>query len=134
MNHQRTYRRFVLFIFVTSLWIFIVGCSDTFGTSGQTTSVNFITRHHDEIIPNIEIYVKYFVTDFPGYEQFETFDTVLISSSSGRASLRNFPLGHHWFVAIGFDEKIREQVIGNIDLTFNLRNLQVDTIMYVGEE
>jgi hypothetical protein len=125
-------------IFLFVLWLgltvyFISGCEDTFGPK-QTTTIDLVTQHHDEIIPNIDIYVKYFTTDFPGFDNLETFDTILISNAAGRATLRNFPLGQHWFVGIGFDEKIKEQVYGAMDITFNLRNLTVDTILYVGEE
>jgi hypothetical protein len=98
------------------------------------TSICFTTQHHDEVIPNISIFVKYSTQDFPGYDPPEQFDDVIISDAQGKVCLNDFPLGHHWFVAIGYDELIREQVIGNMDLTFDLRNLKVDTIMYVGEE
>ena len=120
-------------IIFIGLSVLLPGCSDTFGLK-QSTTIDFITQHHNEIIPNIHIYVKYFTTDFPGFDDMENFDTVIVSNSSGRASLRNFPLGNHWFVGVGFDEKIKEQVYGGLDVTFNLRNLMVDTILYVGEE
>ena len=58
----------------------------------------------------------------------------LTSDANGRVCFNDIPLGNHWFVGIGYDEEIREQVIGNIDIRFDLSNLQVDQILYVGEE
>jgi len=108
------------------------GCDKVGG--GETTKVCFLTKHHEEVIPNITIYVKYRADDFPGYDPDLRFDAVWESDSQGRICMERLPLGHHWFVAIGYDEKIREQVIGSVDLLFDLRNLQYDQILYVGEE
>ena len=131
MKAQIHNRSFLFFSLL--LCLVIQSCDKTLGAR-QTTSIDFVTQHHSEIIPNIEIYVKYFTEDFPGFEDLETYDTMIVSNAAGRASFKNFPLGHHWFVGFGFDEKIQEQVYGALDITFNLRNLQVDTILYVGEE
>ncbi|NND07373.1 MAG: hypothetical protein HKN87_13430 [Saprospiraceae bacterium] len=100
----------------------------------RTTHLCFTTQHHDLIIPNISIYVKYAATDFPGYEPIEQFDNTLVSDENGRVCMSNFPLGNHWFVAIGYDELIREQVIGAMMIRFDLSHLSADTILYVGEE
>ncbi len=110
----------------------VVGCTKT--GADRTTSVCFTTQHHDLIIPNITIYVKYATQDFPGFEPIEQFNQVLVSDASGRVCMSNFPLGNHWFVAMGYDELIREQVIGTMNIRFDLAQLQVDTILYVGEE
>ncbi len=100
----------------------------------QRTRLCFTTQHHEKIIPNITIYVKLNTEEFPGYEPLDQFDLELVSDENGRVCWNDFPLGHHWFLGTGYDEEIRELVLGNIDLRFDLRNLQVDTILYVGEE
>lgn len=94
----------------------------------------FTTQHHDLVIPNITIYVKYATTEFPGYEPLDQFNKVLVSDENGRVCMSDFPLGNHWFIAVGYDELIREQVIGNIMIRFDFRQLQADTVLYVGEE
>ncbi|NND32294.1 MAG: hypothetical protein HKN76_06845 [Saprospiraceae bacterium] len=102
--------------------------------SDLRTNLCLITQHHDKVIPDITIYVKFNTDDFPGYDPPEQFDRVIVSDAQGKVCLSDFPLGHHWFVGIGYDEEIREQVIGNIDLYFDLRNLSAEAILYVGEE
>ena len=107
-------------------------CSSS--SNGLRTEACFTTQHHDKIIPNITVYVKFDAVDFPGYDDLESFNLRQTSDAQGRVCFRDFPLGDHWFVAIGYDEEIREQVIGNIDIRFDLSNLKVDQILYVGEE
>ncbi len=98
------------------------------------TEACFTTQHHSKIIPNIDVYVKFNTIDFPGYDDFDSFNLMQTSDNQGRVCFRDIPLGNHWFVAIGYDEEIREQVIGNIDIRFDLTHLKVDQILYVGEE
>ncbi len=110
----------------------ILGC--TIGGNDVRTHVCFQTKHHEEVIPNITIYVKYGATEYPGYEPESQFHDVWTSDENGRVCMSDVPLGSHWFMAIGYDEKIREQVIGNMPLRLDLNNLTIDTILYVGEE
>ena len=98
------------------------------------TQACFTTQHHNQIIPNIAVYVKFDAIDFPGYDNFNQFNLMQTSDRNGRVCFNDIPLGNHWFVAIGYDEEIREQVIGNIDIRFDLSNLRIDQILYVGEE
>ena len=111
-----------------------LGSSCSKGGNERRTQVCFTTQHHDVVIPNITIYVKYRTTEFPGYEPLEQFNKVLVSDENGRVCMSDFPLGDHWFMAIGYDELIREQVIGNLMIRFDFSQLQADTVLYVGEE
>ncbi len=108
------------------------GCSAS--SSDLRTEACFTTQHHEKIIPSIDVFVKFFAEEFPGYLSEDDYDLKLTSDANGRVCFRDFPLGNHWFVGIGFDEEIREIVIGNNDYRFDLSNLKVDDILYVGEE
>ncbi len=118
---------------VTVFLLPIIGCS-LVGEDNPRTSLSITVRHHDRPIPGTEVYVKFFATEFPGYELEDVADTTLVADADGQVKLNDFPLGNHWFVGIGYDEAIRELVIGNLDLRFDLTNLQHDTILYVSEE
>lgn len=111
----------------------ILGCS-VIGEDNPRTSLSLTVQHHERPISGIEVYVKFFATEFPGYEIEDMADTTLVADGDGQVKLGDFPLGNHWFVGIGYDEVIRELVIGNLDLRFDLTNLKYDTILYVSEE
>ncbi len=98
------------------------------------THLCFTTQHHEKIIPDITIYIKYDNEVFPGFDPPKNFDTSIDSDSKGRVCIQDFPLGNHWFVGLGYDPEIGQQVYGAMNLRFDLRNLKVDTILYVGEE
>lgn len=108
----------------------LLGCSG----NDLRTRVCFTTHHHEKVIPNITIWVKFNSETFPGWDPPYNFDTSIESDENGRVCMNDFPLGHHWFVGFGYDPEIGQQVIGSWDYEFNLRNLEVDTILYVGEE
>ncbi len=98
------------------------------------THLCFTTQHHEKVIPDITIYIRYNSDVFPGFDPPKNFDTFVVSDSKGRVCIQDFPLGNHWFVGFGYDPEIREQVYGAMDIRFDLRNLKVDTVLYVGEE
>ncbi|MDH3651743.1 MAG: hypothetical protein OEQ53_18810 [Saprospiraceae bacterium] len=110
-----------------------IACS-TVGDNRPRTSLTITVQHHDRVISGIDVHVKFFATEFPGYDNWEQFDAIQRSDNQGQVRFADFPLGNHWFIGIGYDELIREQVIGNIDLRFDLANLSQDVVMYVSEE
>jgi len=70
----------------------------------------------------------------PTAADLDKFDAAFTTDENGRGQLDAIPLGNHWFVGLGYDEAIREQVVGHMPLRFDLSQLKQDTTMYVGEE
>ncbi len=123
--------------YLSVLGLFSIGLLAIHCHAGENqirTQACFTTQHHSKIIPNITVYVRLNTLDFPGYDNLDEFHLMATSNGQGRVCFDDMPLGDHWFVAIGCDEEIREQVIGNIDIRFDRSNLKVDQILYVGEE
>ncbi len=125
-------RHLSLLLLLLPIQLLLCGCSGV--DSSQRTEACFTTQHHENVIPNIDVFVKFHTVEFPGYFPEEQFDLKLTSDAQGRVCFRDFPLGSHWFVGIGFDEEIREMVIGNNNYHFDLNNLKVEDILFVGEE
>lgn len=94
------------------------------------------TQHHELIIGDIDVYVKYDATDFnfPGWEDLAEYDTVFTTNSQGKACIENLPTGRHWLVGLGFDPAINLAIKGRkfVDITFEAP--EIDLILYVGEE
>ena len=122
--------RYPLYLSV-AFYLSLIGC---FRGNELRTSACFTTHHHEKVIPEITIWIKFDSDTFPGFDPPYNFDTSIESDANGRVCIQDFPLGHHWFVGFGYDPEIGQQVIGSWDFEFNLRNLKVDTIFYVGEE
>ena len=96
------------------LSLVLISCS-SIGSSPRTQAC-FTTQHHEKIIPNIEVYVKFNTTEFPGYVDLDQFHMQLTSDANGRVCFNDIPLGNHWFVGIGYDEEIGRQGILIFDL------------------
>ena len=94
------------------------------------------TQHHDLIIGNIEVYVKYDATDFnfPGWEDLAEYDTVFSTNSAGMGCIENLRTGKHWLVGLGFDEAINLPIKGRTFVEITFEEPELDLILYVGEE
>lgn len=94
------------------------------------------TQHHELIIGEIDIYVKYDATDFnfPGWEDLAEYDTVFTTNAAGRGCINNLPIGKHWLVGLGFDNQINQTIKGRVFVDISFENPEVDMILYVGEE
>lgn len=94
------------------------------------------TQHHDLIIGDIDVYIKYDATDFnfPGWEDLAEYDTVFTTNAVGNGCITNLPIGKHWLVGLGFDTAINTAIKGRIFLDISFEKPEVDLILYVGEE
>jgi len=94
------------------------------------------TQHHEKIISNIEVYVKYDADDFnfPGWVDLAEYDTVFTTNAVGRGCIDNLPIGKHWVAGLGEDESIGQRVKGKIFVDISFENPEIDAILYVGEE
>jgi len=94
------------------------------------------TQHHEQIIGNIDVYVKYDADDFnfPGWIDLAEYDTLFKTNAAGKGCIDNLPIGKHWVVGLGTDERINQQVKGRMFVNITFERPQIDTILYVGEE
>jgi len=94
------------------------------------------TQHHELIIGNIDIYIKYDASDFnfPGYEDLAEYDTIFSTNRVGMACINNLPTGRHWMVGLGYDETLKLPVKGRTFLNISFEQPEQEIILYVGEE
>lgn len=94
------------------------------------------TQHHELIIGDIDVYVKYNATDFnfPGWEDLAEYDTVFTTNAVGKGCIENLPIGKHWLVGLGFDDAINLGIKGRAFVDISFAEPEIDMILYVGEE
>lgn len=128
--------KFHLFIFSCLLISFTACQKTTDQVFTIPTSVQVQTVHHELIIPECEVYIKYHAdrTEFPGFFNFEGFDTLFYTNDFGRGSIENIPLGTHWLMARGYDDELGDNVKGVLKVEVSFAQPAIDTILYVGEE
>lgn len=122
-------------IFIFTISCFFLACQEkeTLRILNQTCVT---TQHHELIIGDIDVYVKYDATDFnfPGWEDLAEYDTVFTTNAAGRGCITNLPIGKHWLVGLGFDSAINSAIKGRAFLEVSFETPEVDLILYVGEE
>lgn len=94
------------------------------------------TQHHDLIIGNIDIYLKYDASDFnfPGYEDLAEYDTLFSTNIEGFGCIENLPIGKHWMIGLGFDDKINQAIKGRKFIDISFENPEINEVLFVGEE
>ena len=100
------------------------------------TSLSLKTVHHDVPAVEVNVFIKYNVLEFPGYDkQPEYFDTMLVSDNDGRVKLNPVRPGQHWAVAFGASEHgIVVPIYGSMPFLIDVDNHPaVDTFIYMTE-
>jgi len=103
-----------------------------------TTQVCLDIKHHEELIPNTKVYFKYNDTVFPGYDlsELDIFDAVFQVDENGQACFKGIPLGNHWLVAHGRDERWTADgapIRGSIRISLDVNRYSLDSTIYVNE-
>lgn len=76
--------------------------------------------HHDVIIPNAKIYIKFGTNVFPG-QNVSVYDVNTITNSEGFYSIENMHTGLHYAFAVGYDPGISDSVFGGIPFEIKLK-------------
>lgn len=118
------------------LLLFVLSSStcDTNNSAVPRTLLNMEVRHHERRLADVDVRVYLNHQERPNLDQIDDFDRNQLSNPSGLLTFQDLPLGNHWFIGLGYDPAIGEQVVGYFPIRFDRSRLQHDTILYVGEE
>jgi len=86
---------------------------------GGTASITGQVKHHDDIIPNADVYIKYGAEEQPG--ALSEYDAQTIADGGGTYIFEDLKKGKYYLYAIGFDPAFSEDVIGGIPLKINTK-------------
>ena len=82
-------------------------------------------KHHEAIIPNAYIYIKYNATEFPG-DDYTAYDTYTQADASGNYSI-SFYKGSYYLYAVGEDKNIPAPQTVKGGLSISIRNKELLT-------
>lgn len=99
------------------------------------TQICVKTQHHNVLVRECNVFVKFNTDTFPGYDHpAEFFDTVFVTGADARGCLLQVPEGHHWLVAFGVDDSHYPlPVFGSLPVRVSFEKPTVDTLLYVSE-
>lgn len=84
------------------------------GTGGKS-SISGNVKHHDEIIPNATVYIKYGATELPGTSP-SSYDASTAADANGHYEFKNLRKGDYFLYGVGFDTDHMETVTGGISV------------------
>lgn len=94
---------------------------------GGKATLKGAVLHHNKLIPNAYVYIKYNTTEFPG-DDYTLYDTYVQADASGNYSI-SFYKGTYYIYAYGFDTDIAapNSVKGGLSISIrNRENLKKD--------
>ena len=121
-------------LFLFSFFLLAVSCGkDEPRYFDATSRVTLKVQHHEDVLPQIEVYIQYNAEQFPGYDNYSVFDTMIVSDEFGDAVFPQVPIGRHWAIGYGFDENVGEPVRGQVAFEITKFGVPWDSTLYVSE-
>ncbi len=112
----------ILFLSFAS-FLLLISCHKE-GTGGKSM-VNGYVKHHNSIIPNCVVYIKYGATEFPGTNT-ANYDASVTADANGRYEFSGLRKGNYYLYGLGYDNSISEVVKGGISV--KLKYNKINTI------
>src|SRR3989344_1288105 len=105
----------LLFASLSIIIVFTLGSCKKEGTGGKS-SVSGNVKHHQELIPNAVVYIKYGATEFPGAD-ISLYDDQITSDTNAHYEFKDLQKGDYYLYGVGLDNA--ETVTGGIGIILN---------------
>jgi hypothetical protein len=98
---------------------------------GGNSTIKGRVMHHERIIPNAIVYIKFNAKEFPG-ENSSDYDTSVHADAGGNYSFKCYK-GDYYLYGFGYDSSIAKNVVGGLPV--HIRNKEtVETDVAVTED
>jgi hypothetical protein len=98
---------FFLFLLITGM----ISCTKE-GPGGKS-SVAGSVKHHDALIPEAIVYIKYGATEFPG-KDVSKYDASTIADANAFYEFKNLRKGDYYLYSVGWDVTMPGEVTGGV--------------------
>jgi hypothetical protein len=122
-------------LFIVSI-ITLVWSSCTKAGKGGAASIAGKVLHHDVIIPNARVFVKYNQSDFPGKDTTK-YDDVVSADKQGNYQIRDLKKGKYYVYSVGLDGVANGNpfgVFGGLSVSINSKSEAVQLNIPVTED
>ena len=111
---KSAYKNFIFFSFCLTLFFSFSSCKKE-GTGGKS-SVSGNVKHHQELIPNAIVYIKYGATEFPGGDV-SLYDDKVTSDTNAHFEFKDLQKGDYYLYGVGYDFTGSYTVTGGVGIT-----------------
>lgn len=127
------YSKFLLLLLTLSLCLSCDRDDDDNTDPPLTGRVFGQVMHHDELIPDAVVYIKYGATEFPGIDTSIYDDQVTVDTTDASFEFTNLGKGSYYLFGVGYDEACPCEVIGGLPLSLISDAATYETIVPVTE-
>lgn len=111
---KSAFKFFILFNFITILFFSFSSCKKE-GPGGKS-SVSGNVKHHQELIPNAVVYIKYGAKEFPGGD-ISLYDDKVTSDTNAHFEFKELQKGDYYLYGVGYDFTGSYTVTGGVGVT-----------------
>ena len=111
---------------LTIILLFSFGSCKKEGTGGKS-SVSGNVKHHQELIPNAIVYIKYGATEFPGADV-SVYDDKVTSDVNANFEFKDLQKGDYYLYGIGYDFTGSYSVVGGIGVALKRNQSTINDI------
>lgn len=112
----------ILVIGVLGIFVFLSACKKN-QLGGKSTIKGQVT-HHETMIPNAIVYIKFNAKEFPG-KDVSTYDAYSTTGADGTYEFKCYK-GDYYLYGVGYDEAISKTVAGGLPV--HIRNNEMVTM------
>lgn len=122
-------KNFIVCSFFAMLFFSFSSCKKE-GPGGKS-SVSGNVKHHQELIPNAIVYIKYGATEFPGAD-ISIYDDKVTSDTNAHFEFKDLQKGDYYLYGVGYDFSGSYNVVGGVGIELK-RNKASETDIPVTE-
>lgn len=111
------------FILLATLLLLVSSCKKE-GTGGKS-SVSGNVKHHQELIPNAIVYIKYGAVEFPGGDV-SVYDDKVTCDTNANFEFKDLQKGDYYLYGVGLDNSLI--VTGGIGITLKRNKSSVNDV------
>ncbi|MEO6901620.1 MAG: hypothetical protein ABI315_00525 [Bacteroidia bacterium] len=91
----------ILFVFLLAITSMLLNSCHKEGLGGNA-SISGLVKHHDALIPNATVYIKYGVTEFPGTDV-SVYDASVVADTKANYEFVSLYKGDYFIYGVGID-------------------------------
>ncbi len=124
---------FFSFLALSLTGIGLVSCKSKYdpGLTGEAILSGKV-MHHDDIIPNAIVYLKFGALEFPGPDSSD-YDIVIAANSDGFYIIENLNAGFYYLYSTGIDTGNSQAVNGGVPMEIRRKKSEVEMDIPVTE-
>jgi len=99
---------------------------------GGEAEIHINAKHHDALIPNTVVYIKYDANDFPG-DDLSLYDASITTDAMAHGHFKDLKKGNYYIYGVGFDSAINQALTGGMKVRISKKDEMTEVDLQITE-